>query len=262
LSGFLLSNSIIYERPLSSISPNLRLFPKGDNLVLVFEFYYYVSIFSLLIGGNIMMEPVILASGSLRRQDYFRLLGLPFSIMPPLADESPGGITDPRELAEALAVRKVNKIISLLKGRNPPWICGADTVISVKGEIFGKPVNREEAREMLLRLQGRTHEVITAVALFNGKKKAVDCRSVLSAVSFVPLSEEELEWYLDTGEWQGVAGGYKIQGLGGCLVSRIEGSYSAIVGLPLHEFYAMLRDNGYPYGAAEISAAPFAGGET
>ncbi|MDR3167362.1 MAG: Maf family protein [Treponema sp.] len=195
------------------------------------------------------MEPIILASGSLRRQEYFRLLGLPFNIMPSLIDETYEEGLSPGEIAENLAVRKVNKIIELLKGRSPPWICGADTVISVDGYIFGKPLDRDAARAMLLKLQGRDHEVVTAVALFNGKEKSLDCRSVTSIVSFAPLQESEIEWYLNTGEWQGVAGAYRIQGLADCFVSGIKGSFSAIVGLPLHEFYVMLIENGYLYGS-------------
>ncbi|MDR2103811.1 MAG: Maf family protein [Treponema sp.] len=194
------------------------------------------------------MEPIILASGSLRRQEYFRLLGLPFSIMPSLIDETYEEGLSPREIAEELAVRKVNKILELLKGRTPPWICGADTIISADGEVFGKPKDREDAYRMLGKLQGRDHEVITAVALFNGRDKSVDCRSTVSIVSFAPLQENEIEWYINTGEWQGVAGSYRIQGLADCFVAGIKGSFSAIVGLPLHEFYVMLRDNGYPYG--------------
>jgi septum formation protein len=104
---------------------------------------------------------------------------------------------------------------------------------------------------MLRALQGRDHQVITAVALYSGRANTIDCRPVLSDVLFSPLSEDQIEWYLDTGEWQGVAGAYRIQGLGGCFVSGIRGSYSSIVGLPLHEFYVMLRENGYPYGDPE-----------
>jgi septum formation protein len=194
------------------------------------------------------MDPIILASGSLRRQEYFKLLGLPFNIMPSMLDETPRPGQSPREYTEDMSVRKINKIIDQLRGRIPYWICGADTVISVDGEIFGKAVDRDKARAMLERLQGRDHEVSTSVALFNGRTQAIDCRSVLSAVTFAPLSEGEIDWYLNTGEWQGVAGGYKIQGLGGCFVTSIKGSYSAIVGLPLREFYVMLLENGYQYG--------------
>jgi septum formation protein len=102
---------------------------------------------------------------------------------------------------------------------------------------------------MLEKLRGREHEVSTSVALFNGRKQTVDCRSVLSSVTFAALTDSELEWYLNTGEWQGVAGGYKIQGLGGCLVTSVRGSHSAIVGLPLREFYVMLLENGYLYNS-------------
>jgi septum formation protein len=193
------------------------------------------------------MEPIILASGSLRRQDYFKILGLPFNIMPAMLDEKPQAGQSPRDYTEDMAVRKINKIIDQLRGRIPQWICGADTVISVDGEIFGKAQNRDEAREMLLKLRGREHEVYTAIALFNGRNQTIDCQSVPSSVTFSPISEEEIDWYLNTGEWQGVAGAYKIQGLGSCFVTGIKGSYSAIVGLPMREFYVMLLENGYPY---------------
>jgi septum formation protein len=194
------------------------------------------------------MEPIILASGSLRRQEYFRVLGLPFSVIPSQIDEDPGDITNPQELAEDLSIRKVKKILEFLKGRNPPWICGADTLLSVDGTVYGKPRDRDDAQRMLRVLQGRTHQVITGVALYSGKSNTIDCRSVVSEVIFIPMDETQIEWYLETGEWQGVAGAYRIQGRGGCLISAIHGSYSSIVGLPMHEFYAMLRDNGYPYG--------------
>jgi septum formation protein len=198
------------------------------------------------------MEPIILASGSLRRQEYFRLLGLPFSIMPARIDETLSGgrenAPDPRFRAEELAARKINKIVDLLSGRLPGWIFAADTLISVDGEIYGKPADREDAQDMLNKLQGRTHEVITAMALYNGKEKVTDCRSAISEVTFAPLSREDIDWYLDTGEWQGVAGAYKIQGLASCFISHINGSYSGIVGLPLREFYVMLKENGYAYG--------------
>jgi septum formation protein len=193
------------------------------------------------------MEPIILASGSLRRQEFFRLLGLPFSIMPPRIDETIVQGMKPRKTAEDFAVKKIKKVMELMKGRIPAWICGADTIISVDGEIYGKPRDREDAGAMLSRLQGRSHEVITAVALKN-PEGAIDCRSVVSAVSFARLSREEIEWYLNTGEWQGVAGSYKIQGLASCFITGITGSPSAVVGLPMNEFYVMLRNNSYPYG--------------
>ena len=196
------------------------------------------------------MESIMLASGSPRRQEYFRLLGLPFNSMPARIEESPEEGRSPRETAEDFAVRKTQRVIELLKNRLPRWICGADTVISLDGAVLGKPSGREHAKEMLRRLAGREHEVITAVALYNGRREHMDCRSAVSAVSFAPLSEAEIEWYLDTGEWQGVAGAYRIQGLAGCFITSSTGCPGAVAGLPLRDFYVMLRENGYPFGAA------------
>jgi septum formation protein len=203
------------------------------------------------------MDPIILASGSLQRQEYFRLLGLPFKVMPSLIDENleqyrkkdPDKPLDFRQVAEDLAKRKVDKVANELRSRLPPWIVGADTLITADGAIYGKPENREDAEDMLRHLQGRDHEVVTAVALFNGREDKLDCRSVSCTVSFAALNDKEIEWYLNTGEWQGAAGAYKIQGLASCFISRINGSYSSVVGLPIHELYVILRENGYHYGA-------------
>jgi septum formation protein len=194
------------------------------------------------------VEPIILASGSPRRREYFELLGLPFNIMPSRLDEGPEKDQHPRDYTQKMAVGKIKKILEQLRGRIPGWICGADTVIAVDGEIFGKAADRETAQAMLEKLRGRAHDVVTSVALFNGSSQTTDCRTVVSTVVFAPLSDRELEWYLNTGEWQGVAGAYRIQGLGACFVTSIQGSFSAISGLPLREFYDMLLKSGYQYG--------------
>ena len=222
------------------------------------------------------MEPIILASGSPRRQEFFRLLGLPFTCIPAEIDETPPAGLSPQKAAEAIALRKVKAVISIYHGvhgetrrntdedvnkkhklRETPWlhssqinwVFGADTIVVLENEIFGKPENRDAARKMLGCLSGKRHEVITAMALYNGRDKKTDCRSVSCEVAFAPLSTQEIEWYLDTGEWEGAAGAYRLQELGGCLINSIKGSPSAVAGLPLREFYVMLRDNGYRYGA-------------
>ena len=203
------------------------------------------------------MEPIVLASESERRQEYLRLLGLPFTCIPSSIDETLDPDMDIEQAVEDLARRKVMKVVDTLKAMPPSslpgeqniaWAAGADTVIDLDGKIFGKPSDREDAKRMLCTFQGRDHRVITAAALYNGRKKTIDCRSVVSTVTFARLAEREIEWYLDSGEWKGAAGAYKIQGLASCFIVKIKGSYSSIVGLPLREFYVMLRDNGYPYG--------------
>jgi septum formation protein len=193
------------------------------------------------------MEPIILASGSLRRQDYFRLLGLPFNIMTSQIEESLTPGLSSEEQAEKLAVEKVQAVMKTLEKQLPYWIFGADTLISIDGDILGKPKDRDDAKAMLLRFSGRSHEVITSMALYVGKSKTISTKTVSSTVTFAALSEKDVEWYLNTGEWQEVAGAYKIQGLASCFISGINGSYSNVVGLPIHEFYVMLNENNYPY---------------
>jgi septum formation protein len=195
------------------------------------------------------MEPIILASGSPRRIDFFRLLDLPFSCFPSDVEEIFDEKAEPRSVAEELALKKVKKTVETMKNDKPPlWVCGADTLIAMDGKIYGKPRDRNDAANMLRIFSGHTHEVISAVALYSGKTQRTDCSSVVSAVSFANLSDGEIEWYLNSGEWRDAAGAYKIQGLASCFVEKISGSYSSVVGLPLREFYIMLRDNGYPYG--------------
>jgi septum formation protein len=204
------------------------------------------------------MDPIILASGSPRRQDFFRLMGLPFTCIPAMIDETPPSGLTPRQAAEELAQRKALAVADRLHSPTPTphsllptplqWIFAADTIVVLESEIFGKPTGRDDARRMLEQLAGQRHEVITAMALYNGQLKTVDCRSKTSEVAFAPLAGAEIEWYLDTGEWEGAAGAYRLQGLGACLIEAVNGSPSGVAGLPLYDFYGMLRDNGYPYG--------------
>jgi len=182
------------------------------------------------------------------------LMGLPFLCIPAMIDESQTqqeGV-EPRQFAEDLALKKALAVAGkTVEGPEAAvqWVFGADTIVVLDGKIFGKPEDRADARRMLCGLAGKRHEVITSMAICNRRTGKNDCRSVSSGVEFAPLTEAEIEWYLDTGEWQGAAGAYQMQGMGGCLVKAIYGSPSAVAGLPLYDFYVMLRDNGYRFGA-------------
>ena len=177
------------------------------------------------------------------------MLGLPFTVCPADIDETPQAGLTPKQVAEDLAVKKASVVARSLPPPASRYILAADTVVVPGGQILGKPENRDEAGRMLRLLADRKHEVITAMALLDLQNKKTDCRSVSCEVLFAPLSDAEIEWYLDTGEWEGAAGAYRLQSLGGCLIKKINGSPSAVAGLPLHEFYVMLRDNGYQFGA-------------
>jgi septum formation protein len=204
------------------------------------------------------MEPIVLASGSMRRQEVFRLLGLPFTCIPAMIDETPQPDLSPRQAAEDIAFHKVMAVVRKLskdqpekanvpQGTPPQWVFGADTIIVHEGHLIGKPADRVAAGEMLSLLADCRHEVITAMSFYNGREKKVITRSVSCEVYFAPLSEAEIEWYLDSGEWEGAAGSYRLQGKGACLITKINGSPGAVEGLPLYEFCAMLKDNGYPW---------------
>ena len=180
------------------------------------------------------------------------MMGLPFICMPAMIDETQREDLEPRQFTEHLALQKALAVTGKTDGDKDTavqWIFGADTIVVLDGKIFGKPADRAEARRMLCEFSGKRHEVITAMALCNRRTGKNDCRSVSSGVEFAPLTGAEIEWYLDTGEWQGAAGAYQMQGLGGCLVKAVHGSPSCVAGLPLHEFYAMIKDNGYRFGA-------------
>ena len=199
------------------------------------------------------MEPIILASESPRRQNFFHLLEIPFICIPAMIDETPKQGLTPGEVAEDLALRKVLAVanpasnpgiknMALRSGAG--WIFGADTIVVLDGDILGKAANRDEAGQMLGRLAGKRHKVITAMALHNCAENTTDCRSVSCDVEFSPLTKAEIEWYVNTDEWEGAAGAYRIQERGGCLVKLLHGSPSTVAGLPLHEFCTMLQDNG------------------
>jgi len=180
------------------------------------------------------------------------LMGLPFICIPAMIDETQKEGLEPRCFAEDLALKKALAITGKTDGDKDAaiqWVFGADTIVVLDGKIFGKPADRADARRMLCEFSGKRHEVITAMALCNRRTGKNDCRSVSSEVEFATLTGAEIEWYLDTGEWRGAAGAYQMQGLGGCLVKAIHGSPSCVAGLPLHEFYAMIKDNGYRFGA-------------
>ena len=192
---------------------------------------------------------IILASGSPRRQEFFRLLNLPFTVQPADIDEHFDSHCLPAQAVKNIAVAKVRRILELTPEPQHNWICAADTIVRVDNTTLGKPKDQQEAREMLLSLSDKEHNVISAVALYNRKKDTIDCRCAECTVYFSQISPAEADWYIKTGEWQGVAGAYRLQGLAACFIKSINGAPSTVIGLPLFEFYAMLRENGYPFGA-------------
>ena len=192
------------------------------------------------------MEPIILASSSPRRQEILKLLNIPFKVIIPEIDETPPEGLDAEKVPEYLAAKKVDAVArSLPTGSELPWILSADTIIVMDGKIYGKPESQEQAVEYLNAFQGKTHKTITGLALYNGNLHFVTTRTSVTSVTFAPMTKEEIDWYIETGDWHGAAGAYRIQGLASCFIKKIEGTNSSVVGLPIFELYDMLKEQGY-----------------
>lgn len=192
------------------------------------------------------MEPIILASSSPRRQEILKMLDIPFQVILPNIDETLTSSVDTEDIPELLAREKVSAVIhSLPSQQEIQWVLGADTVIVKNGRIFGKPQSADEAAEFLKEFQGSSHTVITAVVLYNGKQKSTTSRVAKTKVTFSPMTDDEIQWYLESGEWHGAAGGYRIQSLASIFIEKIEGSQSCVTGLPIHELYDMLKEQNY-----------------
>lgn len=194
---------------------------------------------------------LILASASPRRAEILRNAGFEFTVMSADADESPLSGETPdayvRRLAEIKA-RTIRDIVANSEGAG--FVIGADTAVVVGDELLAKPLDAADARRMLKLLSGRTHEVLTGIAVAPLAGGAIATHVETTQVTFLPLSESEIEQYIATGEPFDKAGGYGIQGLAGKFISRIDGCYFNVMGLPVSRLWQMLRDMGWAENGA------------
>jgi septum formation protein len=182
---------------------------------------------------------LILGSASPRRRDLLAQVGItPDSILAPEIDESP----DRGELPRVCALRLATAKAEAVPAPDDDVVLAADTVVALGRRMLGKPADAAEAREFLATLSGRRHRVITAVAVRRGSRRW--SRAVETAVRFKRLDAPEIAAYLASGEWQGKAGAYAIQGRAGGFIPWIGGSYSNVVGLPLTETLGLLAAAG------------------
>jgi len=190
---------------------------------------------------------VLLASASPRRRDLLNLVGIEHEVRPANIDETYRPGERPSEHAERLAREKAAAIEA------PDAVTiGSDTIVVVDGQVLGKPRDREHAAEMLHLLSGRSHVVMTGIA---ARWLGVIASGVEEVgVTFRPVSEEEIERYIDTGEPMDKAGAYGIQGFGATIVDRVDGDYFAVMGLPLNRLVRLLRRLGLRYDFGAITA--------
>ncbi|MCW1938178.1 Maf-like protein [Pseudomonas sp. MDMC_285] len=188
------------------------------------------------------MAELFLASASPRRRELLAQIAVPCVTQIASIDENPLPAEPAAAYVERLAREKARAGLLALGGRKDVVALGADTAVVLDGRILGKPADFAESRAMLQALSGRSHQVMTAVALVGGDREAA--RVVSSEVSFRPISEAEIEAYWASGEPCDKAGSYGIQGLAAVFVNRLQGSYSAVVGLPLCETAELLGEFG------------------
>ena len=184
---------------------------------------------------------LILGSASPRRKEILAQVGIvPFEIRAPNIDETPLKKELPLQYCRRIAERKIQE----LKLADDEIAICADTTVAVGRRILGKPSDRDEANSFLSLLSGRRHKVITCVTV--RKQNKIRTKEVVSRVKMRALGFQEKEFYLDSGDWEGKAGGYGIQGIASSFIPWIGGSYTGIVGLPLTETIGLLRTFGYP----------------
>jgi septum formation protein len=187
----------------------------------------------------VVREPagkIILASRSPRRAELLAAAGFEFEVLAADVDETPFAVEGPAEYVERLAREKARAVLAMRPGSR---VLGADTTVTIDGEILGKPTNDDDARRMLRLLSGRSHLVHTGVALVSdrGIQSAVDT----TRVWFDAMTDEDISWYVETREPVDRAGAYAIQGFASRFVPRIEGSYTNVVGLPVALVSSILR---------------------
>jgi septum formation protein len=186
---------------------------------------------------------LVLASSSPRRRTLLRRLGVRFRVVEPHVDESALPGETPAAHVRRLALRKARAVA---RGLREGLVVGSDTVVAVDGAILGKPRSAAEARRMLARLSGRTHEVLTGVALVPAATGRTRTAVVRSRVTMKPLDAATIRAYVAGGEPMDKAGAYAVQGRGGRLVAAVSGSFTNVVGLPLEKLAELLEAGGVP----------------
>jgi septum formation protein len=189
--------------------------------------------------GAVGRPALVLASGSPRRRELLERIGLTPIVRPADLDESPLPGESADELVLRLALAKTAASAAGALAGADEVVLAADTEVVLDGRALGKPVDLEDAAAMLLVLAGRTHQVMTGLAVRRGEQVVTE--RVVTAVTFRSLRAAEIAWYLTTGEPQGKAGAYALQGAGAVLVDRVDGSDTNVIGLPLGATVALLR---------------------
>lgn len=183
------------------------------------------------------MDKIILASGSPRRKELMALLPWAFEVFVKEVDER---LDDSLTMQENMIRLALKKAKASMATHPHQWVIGADTMVVLDGEMLGKPRGSEDAAHMLRKLSGRQHQVITSVGIVCGSKGIEEAFCEETKVTMQPLTEQEIQDYIATGEPLDKAGSYAIQGIGARFIEGIQGDYFNVVGLPVHRLYRVL----------------------
>lgn len=186
-----------------------------------------------------MASNLILASGSPRREELLKRLGLNFTTVPSKINEKKFNKLNPVDMVCELAIAKAEEVAQLVEDT---VVIGADTIVVYKEGVLGKPTDKEDAKNMLKKLQGKKHSVLTGIAVLETDTGKVLVDYDKTDVYMRSLEPAEINGYVNTGEPMDKAGAYGIQGLGGVFIERINGSYFTVMGLPLHKLVIMLKE--------------------
>jgi septum formation protein len=189
-------------------------------------------------------DVLYLASASPRRKELLESIGVSFRVVSQDFDENSQDVVSPEIYVRNLSEGKARAAKLPDDAR---WVCGVDTVVYFNGEILGKPKSRDEAEQNILRLSGQWHKVYSGVTLLDLENKVKYQGESVTNVKFCELERQFIDFYLDNRLFDGYAGGYAIQGVFACVVEKIEGSYSNVVGLPLELLYRLLRQSGFRF---------------
>ena len=191
-----------------------------------------------------VLSPLVLVSGSRNRLETLRSCNVEVEVQSQNTDEAYGSLSSPGQIVSHIASVKMASYLSSPGFRPDRLALALDTMVSFNGRMLGKPRDRKDASDMLRSFSGRSQEVVTGFSLYIPATGTVQsCDS--SLVLFSTLTEQIIEDYLDSGEWQGAAGGYRIQGEASKFIKEIKGSYTSIMGLSIRDIYVMLKEQGY-----------------
>jgi len=192
-----------------------------------------------------IQKKIILASKSEDRRELFTRSGILFEILPPQVDEREfkNKISDPKSLVQELAKAKATYAKKkVVEKKSPAIIIAADTLVELNGEIIGKAKDEDDAIRLLKKLMGKTHNLITGIAITETENPKIFIDLDTTIVEFLNLSNDEIYNYVKTNEWKGRAGAYSINDKASLFIKKIQGSSSNVIGLPMHKLFEILRN--------------------